>query len=732
MDNAVNNKLYNLPNNITLMHKDNKNLDYQNNTQMNLNLVHWNCNSLCNKIDEFKIFCNKFNPHIISLNETKMTDDKAKYILQIENYTTIHKSRSNNKNGAGGVALMVRNDIKFCDCTLFNSLKLEICSVNIFLNGKEICIISYYNPPKDEVSEKVFDILKDERIEYILMGDLNAKSTLWTADENNLNGDILNNIIINHDCIIVNNKEPTHINFNGKTKSILDYCIVSNKLSDKFEDFKVCVDEDMTSDHLPYILSLNFDMSNRKIKYSQFAKVNNSYNFNKANWVEFKNCLPLKVDNGIDNNVNKLNKFVCESLISAADSSIPIFNNSVSKQKHLPSYILDLIKARKTARKASRNTTKKDNDCVSSKTLYNKLTNIIRDEINALKDKEWYDFVQKLGKNPPSTKPFWRRINTIKGKHNKSAIPTLKLNNEIYESDEQKASLFASILKQTFSSSNDNKFDEEFKLKVEKTITDHDFSSHNHYNKDIFDLKELNLVIKSLNKKSSNGEDKIHNLMIQNTTKEFRIIILTLINETVKQSNIPQSWKNSVISMIPKKQHNSSNPKDYRPISLTSCIAKLAERLMLKKIKNFMDKNHIIIKQQSGFRKQRQTKDNIFYLTQKAIESINRGKKMCTIFFDIASAFDKVWHDGLIFKLMKLKFPDFIVCWLKEFLTNRYFAVRVNNEVTEKIEIKAGVPQGAVLSPTLFSIFINDIPINYVKNNLYSLLFADDLCSLHI
>ncbi len=129
-----------------------------------------------------------------------------------------------------------------------------------------------------------------------------------------------------------------------------------------------------------------------------------------------------------------------------------------------------------------------------------------------------------------------------KDQHNKSAIPTLKINNEIYESDEQKASLFASILKQTFSSSNLLSFDEK---------TDHDFSSHNHYNKDVFDLKELNLVIRSLNKKTSSGEDKIHNLMIQNTTKEFRIIILRLINETVKQSTIPQSWKNSVISMIP-------------------------------------------------------------------------------------------------------------------------------------------------------------------------------------
>jgi hypothetical protein len=184
--------------------------------------------------------------------------------------------------------------------------------------------------------------------------------------------------------------------------------------------------------------------------------------------------------------------------------------------------------------------------------------------------------------------------------------------------------------------------------------------------------------------------------------------------------------------MIPKKKNNSSNPKDYRPISLTSCLAKLAERLMLIKFKEFLDKNKIIMKQQSGFRQKRQTKDTIFFLTQKAIETLNRGKRMCTIFFDIALASDKVWHEGLIYKLIKLRCPKYIICWLKDFLSNRVFSVRVNESITTRILIKAGVPQGAVLSPLLFSLFINDIPINYAKNKNYSLLFADDLCSFHI
>jgi retron-type reverse transcriptase len=105
---------------------------------------------------------------------------------------------------------------------------------------------------------------------------------------------------------------------------------------------------------------------------------------------------------------------------------------------------------------------------------------------------------------------------------------------------------------------------------------------------------------------------------------------------------------------------------------------------------------------------------------------------MCSIFFDIAAAFDKIWHDGLIYKLIKINLPKFIINWIIHFLSHRFFAVRVNNSITDKSIITTGVPQGAVLSPTLFSIFINDIPINYSRNKCYSLFFADDLCAYFI
>ncbi len=373
------------------------------------------------------------------------------------------------------------------------------------------------------------------------MGDLNAKSKLWGADKNNENGDLLENLIMENDCIIVNNKSSTHIIFNGKTSSILVYCIISTNLFGIFQEFMVLEEEDMTSDHLPYTVNFKIKNTNSNIKsqHSKECNTNKSknYNFNKAYWNSFKRNLPTSANSNIRNDVFLLEEFVCKSLIKAADTAIPIYQSNDKNIKKLPQYILTLIKVRKRARKLTKN----DPNCPHANRVYNKLNDTIREESKALKDKEWRDFTQKLGDNPPSTKPFWRRINTIRGKKNNSSIPTLKINNKTYESDEQKAKLFSDILHKTFSTDNNANFDNIFKSKVEKFVSDYKRKEHLNSQSDVFNIKELNMIIKKLNVKSACGEDKIHNLMLLNSTQEFRAIILQLINESVKQSKIPKS-----------------------------------------------------------------------------------------------------------------------------------------------------------------------------------------------
>jgi hypothetical protein len=144
---------------------------------------------------------------------------------------------------------------------------------------------------------------------------------------------------------------------------------------------------------------------------------------------------------------------------------------------------------------------------------------------------------------------------------------------------------------------------------------------------------------------------------------------------------------------------------------------------------NLKSKN-IIVKQQSGFRAHGQTKDNLFNLCQRNFEAFNRKMKNCVVFFDISKAFDKVWHNGLLFKMKNHFFDNFIIIWIAEFLNKRSFKVKINDSLSDSYFIEVGVLQGGILSPILFSIYINDIIFDktqFKKTRTESTLFADDL-----
>jgi hypothetical protein len=217
--------------------------------------------------------------------------------------------------------------------------------------------------------------------------------------------------------------------------------------------------------------------------------------------------------------------------------------------------------------------------------------------------------------------------------------------------------------------------------------------------------------------------------MLKNISFFYVHILTRMINQSLCESALATPWKEAMVKMIPKKDGLLSDPNKYRPISLTSCVGKLVERIISLRLIEYLEKNNILIKQQSGFRRKRGTHDNLLF-TQKITECLVRGKSCLGIFFNIAKAIEKVWHKGLVFKMINAKIPRYIIYWTQAFLTDRKFAVKVNSTISEPCPILAGVPQGAILSPILFSIYINDIPINNKKNFSYSLLFADDLSSI--
>ena len=181
-------------------------------------------------------------------------------------------------------------------------------------------------------------------------------------------------------------------------------------------------------------------------------------------------------------------------------------------------------------------------------------------------------------------------------------------------------------------------------------------------------------------------------------------------------------WKHANVMPLFKKD-DSSKLNNYRPVSLLSCTSKILERIVFKTVFNYLRDNNILTSHQSGFQPGDSTVNQLAYLYHVFSHALDRKKDVRIVFCDISKAFDRVWHEGLLFKLERIGIGGNLLKFFKHYLSNRTQSVIVDGQSSEIGHIKAGVPQGAVLGPLTFLIYINDI-IKDIKANIK--LFADD------
>ena len=235
-------------------------------------------------------------------------------------------------------------------------------------------------------------------------------------------------------------------------------------------------------------------------------------------------------------------------------------------------------------------------------------------------------------------------------------------------------------------------------------------------------------LLRNLKPNKAPGPDNIQAKFLKETAEDLAPALTCLYQASLAQTKIPSDWRHARVAPIYKSGKNDrSKPANYRPISLTSISCKVLEHIMCSNLMGHLDKRHILTDFQHGFRHGRSCETQLILTVDEIAQALDQGKQIDCILLDFAKAFDKVSHKSLLAKLHHYGVQGSNLGWIQDFLTSRTQVVVVDGEESETAAVTSGVPQGSVLGPALFLVYINDLP---EKLHSTPRLFADD-CLLY-
>lgn len=244
-----------------------------------------------------------------------------------------------------------------------------------------------------------------------------------------------------------------------------------------------------------------------------------------------------------------------------------------------------------------------------------------------------------------------------------------------------------------------------------------------------FTMEELRLALSMMNRDAAPGEDNLSGHVIVELAIEggYEEHYLALFNSCLRTGYFPQSWKSATVIVIPKGDNVlQGSSASLRPISLTSNLAKLFERLILQRVMSHLERNSLLADNQHAYRKGKSTQTALYGLISFLQRAKQAQKKTGVIFLDISGAFDRTWHDGILFRLLQYQVPLPLVQLIRSFLSDRTISLSLVGE-TRQETLDQGCPQGGVLSPILWNILINDLLLRHQNNTNSSVIgYADD------
>ena len=668
------------------------------NLNHHLSFVHYNVQSLLNKLEI--LHAELFEFDILAFTETWLSPTTLIDDLLLQSYNT--PERNDRAGDAhGGVIVYVKEGIRYKRRKDLEIRGIECVWIEVANNNKRILFGLFYRAPNSDANylisiEDSISLAVDTGIADIIITGVFNFNYLDLQSRRKIDS------LCTQFSLFQTINQPTH--FTEYSSSLIDIILVSNKdnliLSGVGDPF---LNQQMRY-HCPIFGILKFSKPKSKSFSRHIWDYNNGdYNLlrEKASQMDWES---LKDDN-IDNYVENLKN----AIIAITTECVP--NRSIKMKPSDPPWLTSALKRhirkRKRAyKKALRSNL--DRHWNKFKTLRNEAITMIRDS----KQKFFKKIADKLKSDTLSSKDWWATLKTFIIPNFKSTIPPLEYNGRIYTYETDKSNIFNQYFQGQTVLNDANAY-----------LPDLPSPSYTtQLNSIILTPFEVESVLQTLKIGKASGPDGISNRILKELSHELSSPYCSLFNQSLRSGIFPSPYKDANVSPVPKKG-DLSVVSNYRPISLLNSDAKLFERLVFKHFFNHLQGNNMLSSLQSGFIPGDSTVNQLTYLYHTFCEALDAGKEVRAVFCDISKAFDRVWHAGLVHKLRAAGVTGTLLDWFRNYLSDRRQRVVLPGGSSEWTYIRAGVPQGSILGPLLFLVYINDI-VTDIGSNIR--LFADD------
>ena len=694
-----------------------------------LHFIHLNVNSLLPKIDEIRYVAQNTNAAVIGITESKLDDSILDSEIAINRYDVLRKDR--NRKG-GGVVFYIRQNICYSLKNIF-PINIENIFVDIMLpKTKPFCVGIFYRPPlQNDFLEDIhlgFSKLSQEAKDIFVMGDMNINTFI---DGRNILENTKNTLSSERPLTSMATKykefcsdfslkqligTPTRITTNSST--LIDHILTNAK--DKISTSGI-IDTGLSDHQMIFctrkLTRVKFN-THKHIQCRSFKRYSCFELTEKLKAIGFPNYNTFSdVDKAFSDFTDRLMKIINEI---APLKKRRIKNNT---QDWFDGEIFDSIYARNRLLKKFKRSKKFEDEKIYKAAKY--LTE------NLIKNKKKNYIKSKLQENIAKPKELWKTLKSLglPNKNTSSGKICIETNGEVSFETEKNAESFKTF----FGNLADNLV---LKLptapmKFGKSTLKHFYEKYDLNNNNFkFSKVSQETVLKFLqdvDPGKAAGIDGIPGRFIKDGADVLALPVTQLCNLSAKLSTFPISCKVAKLKPIFKKG-SKTDMQNYRPISLLPLISKILEKVIHDQTQAYLYEFDILYKYQSGFRKNHSTNNCLAYLSDLISKGFDRGLYTGMILIDLQKAFDTIDHDILFDKMSFLGFSEEVINWFKSYLSKRTFLVSIDDKLSNPGSVTCGVPQGSILGPMLFLLYVNDMPCA-VDSKL--LLYADDSCIIY-